>query len=37
MAQQTMITFIGGIIFGYFIRPYIDIVILIIKNTFKNK
>jgi hypothetical protein len=27
---------IGGIIFGYMIRPFIDVTIKIIKNTFKK-
>lgn len=28
--------FIGGLIFGYFIRPYIDILIQIIKNAYNK-
>jgi hypothetical protein len=28
---------IGGICMGYFLKPYIDIIVKIIKNSFKNK
>ncbi len=28
--------FIAGLCFGYFTRPYIDVLITIIKNTFKK-
>ena len=28
--------FIAGLCFGYFTRPYVDIIITIIKNTFKK-
>jgi hypothetical protein len=28
---------IGGICMGYFLKPYVDIIVKIIKNSFKNK
>jgi len=31
-----MMEFIGGIAFGYFIKPYIDVFITIIKNSLKK-
>ena len=31
-----MIEFIGGMIFGYYIKPYVDAFITIIKNSLKK-